>query len=230
MCAWGSVVQGSDAKRRLLRDLRHQVPDERVLAAMAEVPRERFMPPALADRAYDDEAFPIGFEQTISQPTMVALMLEALAPRDEDRVLDVGTGSGYLAALLSHMAAHVDSVEIIADLASVARERFHELGYANIDVHLAGSELGWPASAPYDCIVVAAAAPSVPQSLIGQLGSRGRLVIPVGTPFEQRLAIVSKLGDGIEVRWGGACRFVPLVGSDGWSDPNDAADDAAASV
>ncbi len=208
----------SDAKQRLLSSLRREVRDERVLEALAEVPREQFMPPGLADQAYENEAFPIGYEQTISQPLMVAVMLEAMELRSGGRVLEVGTGSGYQAAVLARLAAHVVSVERVRELADSACARLEALGCSNVEVHLAGEQLGWPAGAPYDAIVVAASAPSAPPVLIEQLAEGGRLVVPVGSPFEQRLAIVHRRGQQVEVRWGDSCRFVPLLGAHGWGD------------
>ena len=211
------------AMERMLRSVRREVTDERVLAAMASVPRQQFVTLDLLDRAYDDSALPIGEGQTISQPLMVGVMLQALDAREEDVVLDVGTGSGYQAALLSRLARRVVSVERIAALADVARSALQRGGYTNVDVFFADGpdakgELGWPKLAPYDCIVVAAAAPSVPRSLIEQLKPGGRLVIPVGTPFEQDLARVVKRDAGVDVTWLGRCRFVPLIGEDGWPD------------
>ncbi len=206
----------------MVRSMRRQVSNGRVLEAMASVRRERFVTRDLAVHAYDDAALPIGEGQTISQPLMVGLMLQALDVGKEDVVLDVGTGSGYQAAVLSLLAGRVISVERIPALADEARRVLRSEGYHNVEVYEATAELGWPELAPYDGIVVAAAAPSVPQTLIDQLRPRGRLVIPIGTPFEQDLARVSKrpAGDdaGVDVAWLGPCRFVPLIGQDGWPD------------
>ena len=205
-------------KQRLLASLRREIGDRRVLDAIASTPREAFVPPDLVERAYDDTPLPIGEGQTISQPLMVALMLEALDVRPDDTVLDIGTGSGYQAALLSLLAAHVVSVERIHPLAERARRVLQAEGYANVDVFDAGDELGWPRGAPYNGAVVAAAAPSVPAALLGQLRVGGRLVIPVGTPAKQRLARVVHSGGVPQVRWLGACRFVPLIGEGGWQE------------
>ena len=207
----------SDARERLLRSLRREIRDVRVLDAIAAVPRELFVPPAAAGQAYDDAALAIGEGQTISQPLMVAIMLEVLDVQPTDAVLDVGTGSGYQAALLSKLAARVVSVERLAVLAERARRALRQGGFANVDVREAGLVAGCPEEAPFDRIVVGAAAPAVPRSLIDQLRLGGRLVIPVGTPFRQFLARVTRTEDGTDVSWHGACRFVPLIGVEGWS-------------
>ena len=204
------------AKARLLRSIGREVRDARVLDAIRDVPRELFVPPELAAQAYDDVALSIGAGQTISQPLMVAIMLQALDAQATDTVLDVGTGSGYQAALLSHLAAHVVGVERIPVLIERARAALGEAGATNVDVREAGPVPGAPELAPFDRIVVGAAAPSVPSSLVEQLRLGGRLVIPVGTPFEQRLAQVTRTLAGRDVRWLGACRFVPLIGDGGW--------------
>ena len=204
------------AKARLLRSIGREVRDARVLDAIRDVPRELFVPPELAAQAYDDVALSIGEGQTISQPLMVAIMLQALDAQATDTVLDVGTGSGYQAALLSHLAAHVVGVERIPVLIERARAALGEAGATNVDVREAGPVPGAPELAPFDRIVVGAAAPSVPRSLVEQLRLGGRLVIPVGTPFEQRLAQVARTLAGRDVRWLGACRFVPLIGDGGW--------------
>lgn len=210
---------GNKTRAQLLRRLRREVSDERVLAAIASVPRERFVPAQLQARAYDDVALPIGHGQSISQPTIVAVMLEALAVAPADHVLDVGTGSGYQAALLSRLAAHVTGVERLPDLVDGARHVLHSLACDdNVEVHLGLDELGWPQAAPYDGITVAAAAPSVPDALVRQLRVGGRLVMPVGTPFEQNLVALTRVsvqGD-VSIRWLGPCRFVPLIGEGGW--------------
>ncbi len=206
----------TEAKERLLRSLGREVRDARVLDAIRAVPRELFVPRGSAAQAYDDVALSIGEGQTISQPLMVAIMLAALDVQPTDTVLDVGTGSGYQAALLSQLARHVVGVERIPALAERARAALREGGFANVDVRETGPVIGAPDQAPFDRIVVAAAAPSVPRSLVEQLRLGGRLVVPVGTPFEQRLAQVTRTLSGREVRWLGACRFVPLIGEEGW--------------
>ncbi len=205
-----------DARAALVGSLRLTVSDERILDAFASVPRERFVPPELRDLAYSDQPLPIGHGQTISQPTMVALMLEALGLKGHERVLDVGTGSGYQAALLATLASAVVSVELIPGLAAGAARVLRELGYENVSVHVAGNGLGWPADAPYDAIIVAAAAPRVPQSLVDQLAPGGRLVIPVGERESQDLIVVEKRPEGLTVTRRGGCRFVPLLGPEAY--------------
>jgi protein-L-isoaspartate(D-aspartate) O-methyltransferase len=201
------------ARAAVVDSLRPYIKDQRVLDAFAAVPRERFVTPELRFRAYDDSPLPIGHGQTISQPLIVAIMLDLLALRPEDRALDIGTGSGYQAALLSLLCAQVVTVERIPELASGAAEVLSSLGYANVTVHVVGEELGWPQDAPYDAIVVAAAAPEVPDALVEQLALGGRMVIPVGSRKEQILVLVEKTEAGTRVTDRGNCRFVPLIGS-----------------
>jgi protein-L-isoaspartate(D-aspartate) O-methyltransferase len=196
------------------------VRDARVLAALRTVPRETFVAADLARFAYDDAPLPIGEEQTISQPFVVALMAAVLEIRPGDRVLEVGAGSGYSAAVLSRLAGEVWTVERHPSLAAAARERMERLGYANVQVIQADGSLGWPASAPYDAIAVAAGGPEVPQALLDQLAPGGRLVIPIGaTPRDQMLVRVRRLPDGTFSRESlGAVRFVPLIGAQGWGE------------
>ena len=203
------------AKRRLIAALKHDINDERVLAAIARVHREAFVPPDLADRVYDNTPLPIGAGQTISQPLMVGIMLQALDVQPTDEVLDVGVGSGYQAALLSELAASVLSTERIPALADRARRALQLEGCANVQVVEAGPAPGVPGQ-EFDGIVVGASAPSVPPSLLQQLRLGGRLVIPVGTPFDQYVAKVTRTASGNQVRWLGPCRFVPLLGDEGW--------------
>ena len=209
-------MQYSDARARLLKSLRREIDDQRVIGAIAAVPRELFVPQDIASQAYDDIALPIGEGQTISQPLMVAIMLQALDVQPTDSVLDVGTGSGYQAALLSKLAARVVGVERLPALVERARRTLRAGGFANVEVMLAMPVVGWPERAPFDRIVVGAAAPAVPEALMEQLRVGGRLVVPVGTPFEQRVAQVTRTDGGSEVRWLGPCRFVPLIGEGGW--------------
>ena len=204
------------AREALVRSLRDDITDERVLAALARVPRECFVPPDLRALAYDDRPLPIGHGQTISQPRMVGLMLQELRLQGQEKVLEVGTGSGYQAALLAELAAAVVSVELIPRLAEGARLALEAAGYANVSVHVAGEDLGWPEGAPYDAIVVAAAAPRVPQSLVDQLAPGGRLAIPVGDKEGQDLLVVERRPEGVTVTRKGACRFVPLIGRDAY--------------
>ena len=204
------------ARRRLLDGLRKEVPDGRVLAAVASVPRERFVPEESRGRAYEDNALPIARGQTISQPTVVALMLSALELRRTDRVLEVGAGSGYQAALLAEMVAEVVACERIPELADDARARLARMGYDRVSVVVAEDEIGWTPGAPYDAIVVAAAAPKLPRGLMEQLAVGGRLVVPVGSLESQQLMKVTRSGDGFSVQTLGACRFIPLIGKDAW--------------
>jgi protein-L-isoaspartate(D-aspartate) O-methyltransferase len=200
------------------RDIvRRGVRDERVLAAMQRVPRDAFVPVELLARAYEDGPLPIGQEQTISQPYIVALMAEALACGPGDRVLEIGTGSGYAAAVLSELAAEVYTVERHESLAMRAEGRFHDLGYHNIFVRLGDGTLGWPEAAPFAAISVAAGGGHVPRALLDQLAVGGRLVIPVGeTPARQELLRVTRVGDHDYRRESlGAVVFVPLVGAEG---------------
>lgn len=199
------------------RQLRKRgIRDERVLAAMLNVPRHEFVPPALAAEAYTDRPLPIGHEQTISQPFMVAAMTAALELSGGERVLEIGAGSGYQAAVLSLLAREVHTVEMHENLATSAAERLRHLGYDNVHVHIGDGTLGWPDAAPFEAIVVTAAAPGIPPPLAAQLAEGGRLVIPVGTPQEQRLLRVDKHADALTRRELYYCRFVPLIGQYGW--------------
>jgi protein-L-isoaspartate(D-aspartate) O-methyltransferase len=192
------------------------IADERVLAAMGRIPRELFVPEPVRDRAYDDVALPIGGDQTISQPYMVARICEALAVRDDDRVLDVGTGSGYQAAVLAELAAEVHTIERLAGLADRARAALRRLGFANVRVHVGDGSLGLPEHAPFGAIAVAAAAPEVPSSLYAQLRPGGRLVVPIGVRSGQELQLVVRSPEGPAVLRSVPCRFVPLVGAEGF--------------
>ena len=190
--------------------------DEHLLEAMARVPRHEFVYPEQRDEAYGDHPLPIGEGQTISQPFVVAAMLEALALRPEDVVLEVGTGSGYQTAILAELVRTVYSIERIASLAERARAALERLGYSNVVlVHGDGSQ-GLPEAAPFDAIVVSAAAPQVPASLIGQLRDGGRLVIPVGRGFAQELQLVRKIGGNSTTMYLDGVRFVPLIGREGF--------------
>ena len=209
------------AARRLAmveRQLRgRDVRDERVLAAMARVPRELFVPSALRRRAYDDAALPIGAQQTISQPYMVARICETLALRGDERVLDVGTGSGYQAAVLAELAHEVHSIERLPQLADLARENLERAGYADrVRVHVGDGTLGDPEHAPFAAIAVAAAAPRLPPSLYEQLEPRGRLAVPVGGRWGQRLEVIVRSPEGPAIVHSVPCRFVPLVGEGGF--------------
>jgi protein-L-isoaspartate(D-aspartate) O-methyltransferase len=195
---------------------RRGVSDPRVLAAMRGVPRELFVPEHLAYAAYDDRALPIGFDQTISQPYMVAIMTQALHLTPEARVLEVGTGSGYQAAVLCHLAREVITIERRPELADEAGSRLAALGCPNVRVVVGDGSAGYPDAAPYDAILVTAGAPQVPEPLTAQLAEGGRLVIPVGTAREQDLVTIERRGDHLTQTSGEPCVFVPLVGRFGW--------------
>jgi protein-L-isoaspartate(D-aspartate) O-methyltransferase len=199
-----------------LRD--RDVEDERVLAAMERVPRHLFVPEELRDRAYADSALPIGSGQTISQPYMVARICEALSLRGHERVLDVGTGSGYQAAVLAELAGDVHTIERLPELADEARARLQEAGYGGrVCVHVGDGTLGLPDQAPFGAIAVAAAAPELPTTLYDQLEPRGRLVVPVGKRHGQQLQLVVRSPEGPAVVRSVSCRFVPLLGEEGFS-------------
>lgn len=199
------------------RQLRgRDVVDERVLAAMESVPRELFVPQDLRARAYDDAALPIGGGQTISQPYMVARICEALALKGDERVLDVGTGSGYQAAVLAELASEVDTIERIPELAEHARASLVAAGYERVRVHIGDGTRGLPERAPFGAIAVAAAAPELPRTLYEQLEPRGRLVVPVGKRGVQYLEVVVRSPEGPAVVRSVPCRFVPLVGEEGF--------------
>ncbi len=206
------------AKHSLLEKLASAISDSRALDAMRRVPRERFVTPATADLAYEDIALPIAAGQTISQPTMVAIMVSELELRRSDKVLEIGTGSGYQAAILAELAVEVVTIERIPELAGAARATLDALGYRNIRVEVAGSSLGREEDAPYDAIIVAAAAPRLPLSLLNQLRSSGRIVVPVGDRQEQTLMKMVKNAEGFTAQALTTCRFVPLIGEGAWPD------------
>ena len=195
-----------------LRDIK----DDRVLAAMGRVPRELFVPEAYRNRAYDDIALPIGENQTISQPYMVARICEVLVLRGGERVLDVGTGSGYQAAVLAELVDEVHTIERLPTLADRAREALVAAGCDNVQVHIGDGTLGLPEHAPYGAIAVAAAAPGVPPSLYEQLEPGGRMAIPVGSRAGQELQLVVRSPEGPAILRSVPCRFVPLVGEEGF--------------
>jgi protein-L-isoaspartate(D-aspartate) O-methyltransferase len=206
-------------RQQLLESLRDAgIRDNRVLAAMAAIPREFFVDETQYTLAYDDRALPIDMGQSISQPLMVATMTQALQLRGEERVLEIGTGSGYQTAILVRLAGHVYSVERIQQLACTALKRVSNFGVGNVTIYIGDGSLGWPEQAPYDRIIVTAAAPEVPARLFDQLVSWGMMVIPVGRPDRQELLMVHRAPWGPEVRSLGGCLFVPLLGEAGWHD------------
>ena len=204
------------ARASLIAELAHDVVDQRVLDAVARVPREEFVEAEAAPIAYENRPLPIGYGQTISQPLIVALMTQALMLTGNEKVLEVGTGSGYQAALISLLAARVVSVERVPELATAAAARLDRLGYSNVEVHAVTDELGWPEGAPYDVIVVTAASPDVPRPLLDQLAVNGRLVVPVGSRDLQELVRIVRSPEGAQRHNLGPCRFVPLLGRGAW--------------
>jgi protein-L-isoaspartate(D-aspartate) O-methyltransferase len=210
----------SEERRQMVeRQLRSRdVADERVLAAMERVPRHLFVPDGLQGRAYADAALPIGSGQTISQPYMVARICEALSLHGNERVLDVGTGSGYQAAVLAELAGEVHTIERLPELADAARGRLEEAGYGDrVHVHVGDGTLGLPEEAPFGAIAVAAAAPELPPSLYDQLEPRGRIVLPVGKRHGQQLQVIVRSPEGPAVVRSVSCRFVPLLGEEGFA-------------
>ncbi|HEY0481649.1 MAG TPA: protein-L-isoaspartate(D-aspartate) O-methyltransferase [Kofleriaceae bacterium] len=196
---------------------RRDIVDPRVLAAFGTVAREQFVPGDLAPHAYDDAPLPIGAGQTISQPYVVAVTVQALQLRGHERVLEIGTGSGYAAAILGSLVREVETVERIEELAIAAAERLARLGYRNVHVHHGDGSLGWPPGAPYEAIAVAAGAPRPPPPLLEQLAIGGRLVLPHGDVDQQRLVRIIRRGpDQLEEEDLGEVRFVPLLGEQGW--------------
>lgn len=209
------------ARRRMVeRQIRDRgILDPLVLRAMSQVPREEFVPPAMRDCAYADSALPIGSGQTISQPYTVAIMAAAAQLKGEGSVLEIGTGSGYGAAVLSHLATMVYSVERIPELGEQARERLERLGYQNVDVRIANGTLGLPDAAPFDAIVVTAGAEALPVSYVDQLAEGGRLVIPIGrVPRSQEMYRFTKRGGELGIEDLGGFAFVPLIGKLGWKE------------
>jgi protein-L-isoaspartate(D-aspartate) O-methyltransferase len=198
---------------------RRGVTDLAVLAAMEAVPRHEFVPGELRLRAYEDAPLPIGAGQTISQPYIVAAMTAALRLKPGDRVLEIGTGCGYQAAVLSRLAREVFTIECRTELATAASERLTRLGYNNVHVHCGDGTLGLPEFAPFEAILVAAAAPAVPQPLLNQLTERGRMILPVGDAEHQELRLIEKQRAEFLTTALEGCRFVPLVGYYGWQDP-----------
>jgi protein-L-isoaspartate(D-aspartate) O-methyltransferase len=204
-------------ERMVERQLRRRgIGDERVLAAMAEVPREAFVTPELRDRAYADTALPIEERQTISQPWIVAAICQAMELTGGERVLEVGTGSGYSACVLSRLAAEVVSVERYDSLARTARETLDALGVENVEIAVGDGSRGVPERAPFEAIAVHAAAPAAPPPLISQLADGGRLVVPIATEGADLLTQLRRRGDRLESETIGPCRFVPLVGEEGF--------------
>jgi protein-L-isoaspartate(D-aspartate) O-methyltransferase len=194
------------------------VADERVLQAMREVPRHKFVPQVVAAKAYGPGALPIGSKQTISQPWIVGRMIELLELTGKEKVLEIGTGTGYQAVVLSRLCAKVFTIERIHELALKAAELFRELKVNNASVKVFDGTYGWSDQAPFDRIIVAAAAPEIPEPLVQQMARTGRMVIPVGPAGNQRLARVTRVGTGVKIEDCGSAEFVPLVGRFGWKE------------
>ena len=212
-----------ERKRMVARQLQARgIADPRVLAAMTRVPRHRFVPEALWDEAYADHPLPIGEGQTISQPYIVALMTQALALRGEEKVLEIGTGSGYQTAILAELSCRVVTIERSASLFQAAEERLRCLGYATVEVRVGDGTLGAPDEAPFDRILATGSLPRLPQSLIAQLNEGGALVLPVGERSLQELVVVTRRGRTHTQARLGPCAFVPLIGEEGWESPGPA--------
>lgn len=221
MLGTGNGWQEARAARERERMVEEQlvgrgITDERVLGAMRKIPRHRFVEEALRDRAYGDHPLPIGESQTISQPYIVGMMTQLLQLRGDEKVLEIGTGSGYQTAVLAELARRVCSIERLPSLAARARRILEELGYTNAVVKTADGTYGWPDEAPFDRILVAAGAPAVPAPLFQQLAEGGRLVAPVGGPQSQALHVVEKVEGQMRVSTDCGCVFVKLVGKYGW--------------
>jgi protein-L-isoaspartate(D-aspartate) O-methyltransferase len=204
------------ARAKLIEQLGTEIKNKRVLAAMSTIPRELFVPTESRHLAYEDKPLPIGYGQTISQPFIIALMTEALELEGTEKVLEIGTGSGYQAAILARLARRVITTERVKPLAEIAQKLLEEMGYSNIEVHLAEDTLGWRQKAPYDAIMVTAAAPKVPPELIAQLAIGGRLVIPVGSRYVQELCKIRRGRQKNKIDSLGGCRFVSLIGKGAW--------------
>lgn len=200
----------------MIKKLGSEIRDKRVLGAMSRIPRERFIPGGISYQAYEDKPLPIGWQQTISQPYIIALMTEALEIKGKEKVLEIGTGSGYQTAILAELAREVISTERVPELAESARDLLDGLGYQNVKIYLAGESLGRSQDAPYDAIMVTAGAPRVPQDLVSQLAVGGYMIIPVGSRYLQELCKITRNPDGHSVRKLGGCRFVSLIGKDAW--------------
>jgi protein-L-isoaspartate(D-aspartate) O-methyltransferase len=210
----------ADARRAMVEEQirRRHIRDENVLAAMAQVPRHEFVPAELRGRAYEDAPLPIGEGQTISQPYIVAAMTAALRLSGNERVLEIGAGCGYQGAILGCLAHEVYSIESRSDLAAQASERLARLGYANVHMHCGDGTLGLAELAPFDAILVAAAAPSVPGPLVEQLSTGGRMIVPVGDAENQELHLIERTDRALRTTILEPCRFVPLIGAHGWKE------------
>ena len=210
----------AEARRAMVEDQirRRHIQDEGVLAAMTQVPRHEFVHAELLGRAYEDAPLPIGEGQTISQPYIVAAMTAALRLSGSEKVLEIGAGCGYQGAILGCLASEVYTIECRSELAAEASERLARLGYANVHVHCGDGTLGLPELAPFDAILVAAAAPSVPGPLVEQLAAGGRMIVPVGDAENQELQLIERTDRALRTTILEPCRFVPLIGAHGWKE------------
>jgi protein-L-isoaspartate(D-aspartate) O-methyltransferase len=206
------------ARARLIEHLSTEIKDKRVIAAISRIPRELFVPPRSRHLAYDDIPLPIGLEQTISQPFIIALMTEALELTGSEKVLEIGTGSGYQTAILAELSRFVITVERLPVLAKAAQRVLSHMHYTNIEMHLNEETLGWSDGAPYDAIMVTAGAPGVPPELLAQLAIGGRIVIPVGSRYLQELYQITRQAKRNRVHKLGGCRFVSLIGRGAWEE------------
>ncbi|MBN1191619.1 MAG: protein-L-isoaspartate(D-aspartate) O-methyltransferase [Dehalococcoidales bacterium] len=216
--ASGTDMDFAAARSQLIDKLKSEIKDRRVLEVMGHIPRERFVPARLRNSAYQDEPLPIGNGQTISQPLIIAMMTQALELNGDEKVLEIGTGSGYQAAILAELCREVVTTERIPTLAESAARILAELGYSNVKVLPAGLDLGWKPESPYDGIIVTAGSPRISDVLLEQLAEGGKLVIPVGSYEIQQLYQVTKFKERNITRDLGGCRFVPLIGKDGWAE------------
>ena len=209
--------QFTAARRRLIDELRDKgIKDMAVLRALDLTPRHQFVPTGVRHRAYEDVPLPIGSGQTISQPWVHAIYLQTLALKGDEKVLEIGTGSGYQTVLLAHLCRHVFSIERIRPLIETARDAITECGVRNVSLMVGDGTLGWPENGPYDAILVSAGTPEIPAPLLAQLAEGGRLIAPVGGRDDQLLVEITRRGDAFEQRELSAVRFVPLVGEHGW--------------
>jgi protein-L-isoaspartate(D-aspartate) O-methyltransferase len=208
----------ADKKAKLIEHLKGHIKDERVLSALRRVPRECFVPGQYEPAAYNNEPLPIGCHQTISQPLIIGIMTEALELNGNEKVLEIGTGSGYQTAILAELAREVITIERIPSLMETAAKMLQAMGYSNIKMHLSRNNLGWEPEAPYDAILVTAGAPRIPTGLVSQLAIGGRLVIPVGPLHLQELYQITRLEDRNVNRCLGGCQFVPLIGKEAWEE------------
>jgi protein-L-isoaspartate(D-aspartate) O-methyltransferase len=211
-------MKGFEAARaELIKHLENNIRDKRVLAAMARIPRELFVPIESRSMAYEDSPLPIGYQQTISQPYIIALMTQELELKGKEKVLEIGTGSGYQTAILAELAGKIISIERVPELIKSARATLDSLEYSNIELHTAEETLGWEKDAPYDAIIVTAGAPEIPDDLIQQMAENGRMVIPAGSRWEQELYKVTRRQGKLHIIKLGGCRFVSLVGKGAWN-------------